>query len=374
MERRSESLDMRLPADVPSKSNSFSSFAYNDSSDNVQDTRLPDKEFMQEIKKLPVIKRTNNKRIVISDDEDDVAEVSHTTSHVSSTANNDSGWLDARNPSDLSEADRERNKKVAMAERKQSKQPAIQKANRLAFKRDDSDEDVVDTPDKTSVSKILAKSRLIAGSLMGSNDQSDEESGLDPVEEVRRFKLKEKLDSRTKRLQSRAGGKDERQAKKQRSGDSVVDLVGDEASAEEAEAADSDSGSSSSDSDGGARWRDDLGKGELQEQANKILRNCDSVSLNLRKSLRAWQTEDDDRAQSGAKDCVDLLRIRVSSASADQVLTDQDVQVQCPGLQLKAYQLVGVNWMKLLHLNSVNGVLADDMGLGTEIVSIVGFD
>ena len=41
-----------------------------------------------------------------------------------------------------------------------------------------------------------------------------------------------------------------------------------------------------------------------------------------------------------------------------------DVQQLCPGLELKAYQLVGVNWLKLLHQNKVNGVLADDMGLG----------
>ena len=41
-----------------------------------------------------------------------------------------------------------------------------------------------------------------------------------------------------------------------------------------------------------------------------------------------------------------------------------DVMQLCPGLELKAYQLVGVNWLKLLHQNKVNGVLADDMGLG----------
>lgn len=46
-----------------------------------------------------------------------------------------------------------------------------------------------------------------------------------------------------------------------------------------------------------------------------------------------------------------------------------DVQQLCPGLELKAYQLVGVNWLKLLHENKVNGVLADDMGLGEQMSS-----
>ena len=34
----------------------------------------------------------------------------------------------------------------------------------------------------------------------------------------------------------------------------------------------------------------------------------------------------------------------------------------CPIVRLKPYQLVGVNWLYLLHQVGVNGVLADDMG------------
>ena len=42
----------------------------------------------------------------------------------------------------------------------------------------------------------------------------------------------------------------------------------------------------------------------------------------------------------------------------------------CPGLLLKAYQLVGVNWLRLLHTNDINGILADDMGLGKTVQTI----
>nr|XP_054753002.1 SWI/SNF-related matrix-associated actin-dependent regulator of chromatin subfamily A containing DEAD/H box 1A-like [Lytechinus pictus] len=36
-------------------------------------------------------------------------------------------------------------------------------------------------------------------------------------------------------------------------------------------------------------------------------------------------------------------------------------------MQLKPYQLVGLNWLKLMHSEQVNGILADEMGLGKTI-------
>jgi SNF2 family DNA or RNA helicase len=56
--------------------------------------------------------------------------------------------------------------------------------------------------------------------------------------------------------------------------------------------------------------------------------------------------------------------------AASYVLRDDDIKKLCPGLILKAYQLVGVNWLKLLHQNSVNGVLADEMGLGGDYLTL----
>jgi SWI/SNF-related matrix-associated actin-dependent regulator of chromatin subfamily A containing DEAD/H box 1 len=52
------------------------------------------------------------------------------------------------------------------------------------------------------------------------------------------------------------------------------------------------------------------------------------------------------------------------------ILSDEYFKDICPGLVLKAYQLVGVNWLKLLHENNINGVLADDMGLGKTVQSV----
>jgi hypothetical protein len=35
----------------------------------------------------------------------------------------------------------------------------------------------------------------------------------------------------------------------------------------------------------------------------------------------------------------------------------------CSGDMLKPYQLIGLNWLILLHRHDVNGILADEMGL-----------
>eukprot|EP00057_Strongylocentrotus_purpuratus_P018433 XP_011672907.1 PREDICTED: SWI/SNF-related matrix-associated actin-dependent regulator of chromatin subfamily A containing DEAD/H box 1 [Strongylocentrotus purpuratus] len=41
-------------------------------------------------------------------------------------------------------------------------------------------------------------------------------------------------------------------------------------------------------------------------------------------------------------------------------------------MQLKPYQLVGLNWLKLMHTEKVNGILADEMGLG-KTIQVIAF-
>lgn len=167
----------------------------------------------------------------------------------------------------------------------------------------------------------------------------------------------------------------------------------------ESEDDNSDDGGNSRDSgDSGSEggYGSDLNRSELQALANKVLQQCDALSRNLRQSLIQWETGADDAscAQAakeavrtskhfagstagavqgqGGRDCVDLTSIHrpnsgstgSSAAGSSQILYDEDIAQLCPELRLKGYQLVGVNWLKLLHQHNVNGVLADDMGLG----------
>jgi len=54
-------------------------------------------------------------------------------------------------------------------------------------------------------------------------------------------------------------------------------------------------------------------------------------------------------------------------------ISNEKMQEICPGLKLADYQLIGVNWLALLHgmqvqvsdgIMNTNGILADEMGLG----------
>ena len=39
-------------------------------------------------------------------------------------------------------------------------------------------------------------------------------------------------------------------------------------------------------------------------------------------------------------------------------------------LELKSYQLVGINWLAMLYEKKLNGILADQMGLGKTVQSL----
>jgi SWI/SNF-related matrix-associated actin-dependent regulator of chromatin subfamily A member 5 len=51
-------------------------------------------------------------------------------------------------------------------------------------------------------------------------------------------------------------------------------------------------------------------------------------------------------------------------------LTSQPTRLGSPELQMRPYQLEGLNWMIRLQENGVNGILADEMGLGKTLQSI----
>lgn len=110
--------------------------------------------------------------------------------------------------------------------------------------------------------------------------------------------------------------------------------------------------------DGG--WKLRGNRTELQASARHILNYCDKIGKNLRHRLRAWGEHIIDEADGESNFCTDLLNIR-NSEDDSELLNDKSFEVICPGLVLKGYQLVGVNWLKLLHKNAINGVLADDM-------------
>ena len=92
----------------------------------------------------------------------------------------------------------------------------------------------------------------------------------------------------------------------------------------------------------------------------------------------AMVTQDDDvevvadaeAPPTEAEDCVNLTSISESFMGSSEVINGNELTELCPDLELKEYQVVGVNWLKLLHSQSLSGILADDMGLGKTIQTI----
>lgn len=110
-------------------------------------------------------------------------------------------------------------------------------------------------------------------------------------------------------------------------------------------------------------WDDEVDDiAQVKEKVKYILDHCDKLSTKLRTTMMKWNGAD---GKSSA-DCVNLTAISSPSGGetdpgGSTLLQNEDFENCCPGLSLKGYQTVGVNWMRLLHENKVNGVLADDM-------------
>ncbi|GMJ13367.1 CHROMATIN REMODELING 19 [Hibiscus trionum] len=105
---------------------------------------------------------------------------------------------------------------------------------------------------------------------------------------------------------------------------------------------------------------------ELQEDdvVGKALQKCAKISAELRKELYG---------SSGAS-CERYAEVETSSV---KVVTQNDIDVACGAVDsdfqpvLKPYQLVGVNFLLLLHRKGIGGaILADEMGLGKTIQAI----
>jgi hypothetical protein len=130
---------------------------------------------------------------------------------------------------------------------------------------------------------------------------------------------------------------------------------------------DSDSGSDETENSG-IDWADtEVYVSHIKSKVSKVLRNCGELSSQLQSTIDKWRGGQANQHRAGSADgsAIDLTEMGLGksnhSSGMDTVITEAHIQKCCPGLELKPYQLVGINWLRLLHENDVNGVLADDM-------------
>ena len=109
---------------------------------------------------------------------------------------------------------------------------------------------------------------------------------------------------------------------------------------------------------------------------DSILEDCEQIGANLRATIGAWTTTPAAPGKGKAKDPMSssvtdsgedgaLSLISFSSSSNQK---PRDYLATQPALlsktvQLKDYQLLGVNWLHLLYCSNLSCILADEMGM-----------
>ncbi|PON35567.1 P-loop containing nucleoside triphosphate hydrolase, partial [Trema orientale] len=120
-------------------------------------------------------------------------------------------------------------------------------------------------------------------------------------------------------------------------------------------------------SSGDEEDEDEIGEEEVEEEddvVGKALQKCAKISAELRRDLYG----------SSVTACDRYAEVETSSV---RIVTQDDIDAACKSEDsdfqpiLKPYQLVGVNFLLLLHRKGIGGaILADEMGLGKTIQAI----
>ncbi|KAF8345876.1 SNF2 family N-terminal domain-containing protein [Amanita rubescens] len=110
-----------------------------------------------------------------------------------------------------------------------------------------------------------------------------------------------------------------------------------------------------------------------------ILEDCERIGASLRAAIASWTvgpTNDKGKAKQDVSQDEDdgALSLRVMSSSRERpkdFLTSQPALLS-DSVQLKEYQVLGVNWLNLLYRRNLSCILADEMGLG-KTIQVISF-
>ncbi|KAI0036959.1 SNF2 family N-terminal domain-containing protein [Vararia minispora EC-137] len=109
-----------------------------------------------------------------------------------------------------------------------------------------------------------------------------------------------------------------------------------------------------------------------------VLEQCEAIGAELQEHIARWQVPASGKPPSSKgtlnvdvwEDGALALRSVVNTSSKD-FLFKQPV-CMAGDIQLKEYQLLGLNWLRLMHMKRHSGILADEMGLG-KTVQVISF-
>ncbi|THH07226.1 hypothetical protein EW145_g3523 [Phellinidium pouzarii] len=112
---------------------------------------------------------------------------------------------------------------------------------------------------------------------------------------------------------------------------------------------------------------------------HKILQDCERIGKELKNAVASWTGKGKEREHSqlstfrdDASDDGALNLVSIVNTSASNGFIDRASSFLAPGVQLKDYQIIGVNWLRLLHSKKYSCILADEMGLG-KTIQVISF-
>lgn len=109
---------------------------------------------------------------------------------------------------------------------------------------------------------------------------------------------------------------------------------------------------------------------EAFDAAAVVIKKCEDRGNQLQAAMANWPMDRNGRIRASpgvnGEDCSAAI-MQQMPVPTQPALMDADV------VKLKSYQLLGLNWMDLLHKQGFSGILADDMGLGKtcQVISFI---
>ncbi|KAI2615643.1 SNF2 family N-terminal domain-containing protein [Hypoxylon sp. NC1633] len=96
------------------------------------------------------------------------------------------------------------------------------------------------------------------------------------------------------------------------------------------------------------------------DAATTVIDECDKRGKEIRSAMSTWSMDNNGFPRKDKEELVDMPITKKPAMMSKQI-------------ELKDYQLVGLNWMNLLHSKGISGILGDDMGLGKtcQIISFI---
>ncbi|KAI5867043.1 SNF2 family N-terminal domain-containing protein [Durotheca rogersii] len=91
------------------------------------------------------------------------------------------------------------------------------------------------------------------------------------------------------------------------------------------------------------------------DAATAVITECEKRGVALREAMSTWPLDRNGEPKRNSES---------DSETLPELPISKKPELMSQSIELKSYQLVGVNWMSLLHSKGYSGILADDMGLG----------